>query len=532
MRQGRIPTRNHALVAALIVCAVIAAIAAAGGSSASGASPKPNIVLVVTDDQTVSDLYARGGRGAHGPRVMPETLRLIAGAGVTFGRAYSSNPISCPSRSTILTGQYSFNHGIFANVFPDGGFCSAPGRLDLNRSLPVWLQARGYRTLHYGRFLNGWGNGNESLIPPGWDEWVTSVDTPESPAALYYGYHLNQDGAISSKFGRVGRLDPDNYFTDVITSKAVAELDDFNPAQPFYLQLDERAPHEDLVNPIGPEPALRDAKALRHQLPPRPPSFNEVNTSDKAPFLRHSHRLNHRQIRSIKHRNRRRLQSLLAVDDSVERLMAELQHLGELDDTYVIFMSDNGFLRGEHRFIKGKRRPYEPSTRIPILIRGPGIPAGKLSRELVANVDIAPTIVDLAGANPTRTLDGRSMIPFARDPDHRSARPILLESYFGHFGFGNYEPVRAEGAGAKASRQPTPKTWKAIVIGRWKLIRYSKGVYELYDLHRDSDELTSLAHRRAYRPLLRFLSARLKALSHCEGASCREQIPKLPKPRP
>ncbi len=515
----------------LLGCALAAAIAT-GPSPATGASPKPNIVLIVTDDQTVRDLYERTGSGNQGRPLMPNTLGLIRDAGVTFGRAYSSNPISCPSRTTILTGQYSFNHGIFANVFPDGSFCTIPGRIDLSRSLPVWLQDRGYRTLHYGRFLNGWGNGDDTLVPPGWDEWVTSVDTPTTPAALYYGYHLNEDGTISDQFGHIGRLDPNNYFTDVITAKAVFQLDHSDLSQPFFLELDQRAPHEDLVNPIGPDPAMRNAKALRRKLPPHPPSFNEADTSDKAPFLRDSHPLYPRQIRTIKHRNRRRLQSLLAVDASVRRLLVDLDRLGELDDTYVIFMSDNGFLRGEHRFIKGKRRPYEPSTRIPLLIRGPGIPQGQTSRELVANVDIVPTILDLTGAQSTRTLDGRSLLPFATDPKARSARPILLESYFGHFGFGNYEPVQAESAGARAAGQPTPKTWKAIVIGRWKLIRYSKGVYELYDLRRDPYELRSLARSRRYGPVLHFLARHLEALAQCEGASCRAAIPKPPRPLP
>ena len=165
--------------------------------------------------------------------------------------------------------------------------------------------------------------------------------------------------------------------------------------------------------------------------------------------------------------------------------------------------------------------------RIPLLIRGPGIPAGRTSWELVANMDIAPTLVELAGAQPTVRMDGRSLLRYARRPGLRSARPILLEGYFGRFGTGEYVPGGPGRAGARAARQPTPKSWKAMVTGRWKLIRYSKGVYELYDLKRDPHELRSLGRRGRFAPVRRFLAARLARLADCEaapaGPACRSR---------
>lgn len=522
--------RVGVLAAAAALTGVLSLLAAGSGPEARAAdSVPPNLVVILTDDQTLADLYERRSRKQ--THVMGRTLRLLRDEGTSFGRAYASNPISCPSRSTLLTGQYSFNHRVRANVFPGGEYCSAPGRLDLDRTLPVWLQASGYRTLHFGRFLNAWGHFNPYEVPPGWDRWVAPVDTPSSPAALFFGYHLNEDGALSPMYGKVGHSDPDNYFTDVITEKAIAELEQSDPAQPFFLELDHRAPHEDLIAPVGPEPALRHARALRGQLPPHPSSFNEADTSDKAPFLRRSFRLGPRQIETIRERNRRRLQSLLAVDESVAQVVGALDHLGELDRTYIVFASDHGFLRGEHRFVKGKRRPYEPATRIPLLIRGPRIPAGETSRELVANVDIAPTLVELAGAAPTVAMDGRSLLPYAMRPGKRSARPILLESYFGRFGTGEYVPVLPQRRHARAAGQPTPKTWKAIVAGRWKLIRYSTRVYELYDLKRDPAELHSLARSRRFAPVRRFLARRLRRLARCHGSTCRAALPKAPSPK-
>jgi arylsulfatase A-like enzyme len=514
-------------------------LAAAG---AEGAPAHPNVVLIVTDDQALGDLYERTGSGEGGEPLMPQTLSLIRDRGVTFERAYSSNPLSCPSRSSILTGQYAVNHRIFANRWPDEGYCSDAGRIDLSRSLPVWLRWSGYRTLHYGRFLNGWGTQDETRVAPGWDEWVNAVDTVVSPAALYYGYHLNENGVVSPQFGNPHIPDDHNYFTDVIVSKAIVELQTSDLTQPFFLSIDHRAPHEDLVPPIGPEPAVRHSGTFPQKRPPRPASFNEEDVSDKAPFLRDSRLLTHGQLNAIRRRNLRRLRSLRAVDDGVGYLFEALDALGELDETYVIFTSDNGFLRGEHRFSKGKRRPYEPATRIPLLIMGPGIPAGEVSEELVSNVDIAPTIVNLAGAITNRTLDGRSLIPYAVSPTARSARPILLESYYGRF---VYDPeasvAKGSAVGAVSSRlhappQPTPRTWKGIVLGRWKLIRFGEGVFELYDLERDPDELRSLARLPRFEPVLRYLARRLERLAHCAGSDCRVEVrvpklpPKLPRP--
>jgi N-acetylglucosamine-6-sulfatase len=519
------------------VCATAAVLAA---GSASGAGAKPNVLLFVTDDQTLADLYDSLGNHHRGPKLMPNTLHLIRDQGVTFDRAYSSNPLSCPSRTTIQTGQYAVNHGILANIFPDGGYCSQPGRIDLTRSLPVWMQAAGYHTLHFGRFLNGWGKGDQTRVGPGWDDWVDPVETNVSAAAIYYGYRLNEDGVVGPEYGRVGHRDRNNYFTDVLTTKAISALEGLQGSAPFYLQFDNRAPHEDVVDPVGPEPALRYARSMRGKQPPKPPSFNEADVSDKAPFLRSSRRLNPHQLKEIKRRSRRRLLALRAVDDAVARLIDALERLGELDDTYIMFVSDNGFLRGEHRFSKGKRRPYEPAVRIPLLIRGPGIPAGRTTGELVANVDIAPTIVEIAGATATREMDGRSLLPFARSPNTRTGRPILLESYFGGFAHGGKHPVgpkrlartSAEAAdpGAMAAADPTPHSWKAIVVGHWKLIRFRRGEYELYDLRHDPCELHSLANRRRFARVRRYLARQLRVLAHCHGASCRKEIAAPPEP--
>ncbi len=483
------------------------------------------MVVVLTDDQTFNDLYARAGRGG-GAKVMPKTRHLIGGQGVSFRRAYSSNPMSCPSRSTLLTGQYAHNHHNVTNVFPSGKYCShRASKFNLATTLPVWLRAAGYRTIHFGRFLNAFGLGRPHLVPPGWDHWVQPVETKVSSTAVYTGYRLNINGALTHKFGRKDRPSNRAYFTNEMTKMALATIAAGDLSKPFYLALDHRAPHEDEIPPVGPQPSPSHARDFKGKAPRTPPNFNERNVSDKAAWLRHSDRLDGHNKHKILVRNIRRLRALRSVDDGVGRIVRRLRELGELDNTYIFFLSDNGFELGEHRISKGKFRPYEESSHVPLLVRGPGIPPGRVSRELVTNVDIAPTIAQIAGAGPTRTVDGRSVLPFAMKPGLRSRRPILLEGYPP-----GKTALKKKGHGATSLPEPTPPNWQAIVRGRWKLIHYHGQGYELYDLKRDPFEQRSLDAKERYSHALRRLRRGLKHLKHCAGTGCNAPIkaPRLP----
>jgi len=483
------------------------------------------VIVVLTDDQTFEDLYARAGRGK-GSKVMPKTRRLIGGEGVSFRRTYASDPISCPSRSTFLTGQYAHNHHNVTNVFPSGKYCSHRGtKFTFGNTLPVWLQAAGYRTLHFGRFLNAFGLGHPHKLPPGWDHYVQPVDTKVSATAVYTGYRLNINGRLTEKFGSKRRPRQRKYFTNVMVRMALEQIVRGDRSQPFYLALDHRAPHEDEIKPVGPQPAPSHANDFRGKDPRFPKNYNERDVSDKAPWLRNAERLSARNSRKIRTRNIRRLRSLRSVDDGVGRMVRLLAAIGELDSTYIFFISDNGFMLGEHRISKGKFRPYEESSHIPLLVRGPGIPQGRVSRELVTNVDIVPTIVQIAGANANRTMDGRSLLPFAQSPGLRSRRPILLEGYPP-----GKAALKKKGHGAKQLPEPTPPNWQAIVRGRWKLVHYHRQGFELYDLKRDPFELRSLDGNRRYRRVFRKLRRGLKRLKRCDGAGCNRPIraPKAP----
>jgi N-acetylglucosamine-6-sulfatase len=243
-------------------------------------------------------------------------------------------------------------------------------------------------------------------------------------------------------------------------------------------------------------PPLRFADAFFGTQLPRPPSFNEPDVSDKPPFIRKRHRLRPWQIRAITETHRQRLASLLAVDEGVTQIVQELRSARVLDNTVLIFTSDNGWMQGEHRVPNGKILAYEPSIRVPLLMRGPGIPAGSQRNDLVWNGDLAPTILALAGAQPAFPLDGRSLLA-PRDP----RRAILLE-------------------GPAAPRTLGLPRFSGLRTRRYKYIEHLWGAKELYDLRRDPYELANLARLPRMAGVKAQLGRRLARLRGCAGASC------------
>ena len=203
------------------------------------------------------------------------------------------------------------------------------------------------------------------------------------------------------------------------------------PGGPFYLQVDYIAPHGDHRQPIGPEPAPRHYdSALNTPLPKPQGLFNEGNVSDKPSFIRdQANYLDPATIRRIKREYQKSLESLRAVDDGIGLIVDALRASGELRNTYIFVLSDNGFFFGEHRLERSKFLPYEPAAHMPLFVRGPGIRPNTVSSELTGNIDLAPTIVELAKARATRGFDGRSLVRFWQDPALRTRRPILLESF-------------------------------------------------------------------------------------------------------
>jgi N-acetylglucosamine-6-sulfatase len=454
----------------------------------SAPAPRPNVVIVMTDDQTLRSM-----------RAMPRTRSLIGDAGVTFTNSFVSNPRCCPSRATLLTGQYSHNHGVLTNGPPRGGWERLRGT---SNWLPTWLRRAGYRTVHVGKFLNGYGRDDPAEVPAGWDEWYATVDPT---TYRYYAYKLNENGTLRT-YGR-GR-DPQWYSTDFIARRSaeiVARLG--GSTQPFFLSVAFLAPHtgspRELGDPTGigtPAVAPRHRGAYAAARLPQPASFDEADVTDKPLFVRRP-RMPLRTVGEIGALYRQQLESLIAVDEGVERIVDALRSAGELQRTLILFTSDNGYLAGEHRLAHGKASIYEPAIRVPLMVRGPGVPRAVRRSQLVGNVDLAATILDIAGAAAGRAQDGRSLLPLARNPRLGLDRPLLFEI-------------------ARGARMRTT----AIRTGRWLYAEHAGGARELYDLSTDPDELNSLHSDSGVAGVRAALALRLNALRRCRGARCHEPM--------
>lgn len=561
--------RMRALVTgALIAAALIVAGLLAGGSTepaaAQGTEERPNIVLIQTDDQTLQQVYSNfinlNGEPA---RVMPNTLDFIKKKGVTFSRYYSSYPLCCPSRTTLLSGRYAHSNGVISNDAPRGGYASYQIHTVNDHNIGTYLQGAGYRTIHIGKFLNNYGGKDapaETIVPPGWSHWETFAT--DNSTRLFYGYTLNVNGAIEGPYGDrtydelSGKDDPGcpdfpppgvacNYATDAITQRAVNQVNGSAPGGPFYMQVDYNAPHGDPRPPIGPEPALRHYDSALSTALPKPPGFNEGDVSDKPTFIRDDAEfLDQTAIRRIRIEYQKTIESLRSVDDGVGKILSALGAAGELRNTYVFFTSDNGFFFGEHRLERAKFLPYEPAIHMPLMVRGPGIKQGSGTGELVGNIDIAPTIAQVASATADRNFDGRSMVRFWQDTSLRSRRPILLESFAnatdivegpgGETGSGTADGVARVSAGEQRRRRIAApvENYLGVRLGPYKYIEYETGDRELYDINKDPNELNNRVLDQRFDRVQRFLKLQIERLEGCRGRDCKFVTPEIPKPGP
>jgi len=436
---------------------------------------KPNIIFVLTDDLD----YASAQK-------MPNLRSLLVEEGASFDNAFASQSLCCPSRATILTGLYAHNHQVKDNKPPNGGFEKFRAQGLEEDTIAIRLQEEGYLTSLFGKYLNGYTEADPSHVPPGWDEWHGKLLDLQ-----LYNYWINENGEVVS-YGN-GTKD---YFTDVLSREATDFVRGAAPEeQPFFLYLAPEAPHAPAT------PAERHRDAFAGEKAPRPPSFNEEDVSDKPSWISNTDRFSDEETSEIDAYYRERLASMLAVDEMVASLVQELNTAGELDNTYILFTSDNGYLQGEHRLNEQKDRPYEESARVPLFVRGPGVSPGLKVEKLVLNTDLAPTFTELAGVKGG-TFDGRSLLPLFRGEDPSSWRSaVLLEGFVGK----------------------RDRAYGAIRTETHKYVEYYKGDKALYNLEADPYELESLHDEEDTDPaLLENLKARLDALRSCSGAGCLE----------
>jgi N-acetylglucosamine-6-sulfatase len=497
-------------VAGLVTAAVV--LLPAGGASAQDAGPGaaargPNVVVVMTDDQRFDDMPA-----------LPKTRRLIGGAGVTFTRAFASYPVCCPARATLFTGQYAHNHDVRC-LYPScgGGY----GKLNQREYLPVWFERAGYATAHIGKFLNGYGSERAPDKPNGWTEWFGLVDPW---TYRMWGYQLFENGDRRT-YGSLLREIPRYYQTEVLSRRATQFIRRRAGGDaPFFLSVAYLAPHHESGKTQGRtgklvRPAPRHRGRYAHMALPKPPSYNESDLSDKPRWVGRNRAINSRREAAILSRLRERWASLPAVDDGVEAIIEALRDTGELDNTYVIFTSDHGYMQGEHRIPQGKMVPYDPSTQVPLLIRGPGIPRDRTTKALVGDVDLAATILDATPARPSRPLDGRSILPFARNTRLRSLRPLLHTTA----GQGAKGRTNTREGGTRGT-QPRVPAWSAVRTTRWLYVEYKSGQREMYDLKRDHWQKDNvIGDPRSGARIRRFTLRRLLSdLQRCRGRSCDE----------
>jgi len=467
----------------LVLLAVV--LGGSGENTLSGraGAERPNIVFILTDDLDAASIA-----------FMPKLKALLIDQGVSFSNFFASFSLCCPSRATILRGQYAHNTQILGNGPPSGGFEKFHSLGEENSTVATWLQAAGYRTMYVGKYLNGYPEGVAlTYVPPGWDEWYSAV---KGKPYGEYDYTLNENGKLVTYGNK-----PEDYGTDVYARKSV----DFirrtaKEGKPFFIHLSVYAPHSPATPAPRHENLFLDAQA------PRTPNFNEEDVSDKPSYIRNRPPLTSKEIAQIDEEHRKRLQSLQAVDDAIEALIDTLKAVGQLDKTYIFFTSDNGFQLGNHRLM-GKIAPYEESIRVPLIVRGPGVPAGRTIEHLAGNVDLAPTWAELAGAKAPDFVDGRSLVPLlgGNPPSTESWRQaFLLEN-------GNLE---------RRSQGLAIPPYRAIRTKEYLYVEYNTGERELYDLNEDPYQLKSL-HASADPNLLQQLSSQLAELRSCVAASCR-----------
>ncbi|TAL48920.1 hypothetical protein EPN83_02815 [Patescibacteria group bacterium] len=420
----------------------------------------PNVVLIVSDDQrwdTVSYSY------------MPVLNSVLGPESVKFGNAFDTTPLCCPSRSSILTGQYTHNHGVWENSGPIGG----ADKFNDSSTIATWLKQAGYRTGLYGKYMNGY-NLLAPSTPLGWDEWHTFLD------AGYYNYQLVENGVTNSYGGASS-----DYSTTVLENKAVSFINSTPQNQSLFLYYAPFTPHSPAT------PALQDIGSFTGISPWRPLSFNEANVSDKPAWVRNRAKLTSTEIAKSDALRQSQLESLQSFDRSIGNIVNALQSAGRLNNTMIIFISDNGLLWGEHRFYNIKRCPYEECIRAILWVRLPG-QVGRTENALALNIDIAPTIAAYTGITPPPLINGVSLLNIINDPNALWRSDFLVEY--------------------KHTSQVIPD-FNAVRDNQGHIyIEYATGEKEFYNLNLDPYQLTNSINDTTYTSIISALKARLPAL--------------------
>jgi arylsulfatase A-like enzyme len=439
---------------------------------------RPNIILIVVDDQVMSSLD-----------FMPTIKSQLVHQGITFTNSFCASPVCAPARASILTGQYLHNHKETTNSSQK--FVSIR---DKKNTISTVLKGGGYKNIFIGKYTHGYNKA--SYVPPGWDEWYALL----GGAPGYYDYKMSENGKLVSYGNK-----PEDYSTDVLAQKAYDFLGRHkNSGKPFFMYLAPFAPHSPRT------PAQRHLNKFRH-LKFLPPPY-EKDISDKPRWVHDDRRLNPKNWWTtpgqVAKRWTERLETLLAVDEMIDKLIRMLKDTGQLDNTFIFYLADNGDDESKHIKATGKLLPYEEGIRTPIILRGPGVQTGIKRDHLVSTVDLLPTIAALARVPVPGFVDGRSLVPLLPCdplPLARWRKACLVE-------MGKFD---------RWYRKSPPPAYKLLRTRSFKYVEYDTGEKEFYDLRLDQHESLNI-YQNLDQKQKKILHFQLKQLHQCSKNKCKE----------
>lgn len=457
---------------------------------------RPNFVFILTDDLALNLV-----------QYMPRVLKMQQD-GVTFANYFVTDSLCCPSRSSIFTGRYPHDTGIYRNVGADGGYLGFVRRGHEQTTFATALAGAGYHTAMLGKYLNGY-QPQRNPAAPGWSEWNVAGN-----GYAGFNYDLNQNGKIVHYANR-----PADYMTDVLSAGAVNFIKQQTSDTPFMIEVATFAPHAPYT------PAPRDADAFPGLRAPRAPGFNAAPDAAAPKWLTAHSELSEIDVAMIDNAFRKRAQSVQAIDAMIGELQQAVAAIGAADNTYFVFSSDNGYHMGEHRLMPGKMTAYDTDIHVPLIVTGPGVPAGRTVEEIVQNVDLCPTFTELGFAAASANVNGRSLAPLLRGEKPEEWRTVALVEHRG--------PIRnladpdlpdlrfAPRIQEAVRRAGNPITYEAIRSATALYVEYADGEKEYHDLVADPYELLNTY---ASLPVDRkeALHATLDAVQNCHDAvSCR-----------
>jgi arylsulfatase A-like enzyme len=481
-----VTTREEAVRRKFWIIPAVLSVALAGtayGAEVTNVSPtghvaagtKPNIVFVLTDDLSMNLIKHMSA------------VRAMRRGGTSFDNYYVADGLCCPSRSTILTGRFPHNTGVTTNKNEQagGGYQAFVKHGNPKRTYAVPLDQAGYRTGFFGKFLNGY-DVDKHPVPPGWDEWTVASNGYSEIAGSYRITNVHHKGAGKHI------TKPDSYLTDYVGGAARDFTDRaHNAHQPFFLQLSTFAPHGGVsgskTEPRFP-PALRDRPG--HEFKHGDCGVLDGKRVDcDALHVKRGTGLSEDTYRELDRDLRNRVRMVQSVNDQMIALRKHLADTGQLDDTYFVFSSDNGFHLGEHGLLRGKGTAYDHDTNVPLVVTGPGVKRGQVRHVFAQNTDLYPTFLRMAHLEPAKR-DGHSLVGLLGTESPGPWRDGVLYEHQGREGpsVAGFDPDAFDGDTAARKFLPSAHTYNAVRTEEWLYVEYANGRHELYHLTSDAGQ--------------------------------------------